>query len=100
MSYMIPSPFTFVHMDEMEKLSGYALTQVHEDVIQNDLAEIAQQLLTLSFDAEHPTKFLQEQAYLKGQLEMLQNMLARSKEAQKLLVDVAAAQAANTQVFG
>ena len=94
MSYLKPNIFTAYAISEGDQLQGMCLTSIQKEVIQNDVASIAQQIISLSLDPYLPLKFTQEQSYLRGQLEYLQNMLIRSEEAEKLLIDMAAAQAA------
>lgn len=76
--------FTSWNLSEQELFSGSILNYLQKQVIQNDLARIAEQILTLRFDPNNQNQFVQDDAFLKGQLALLRHMLDRSAEAENL----------------
>ena len=70
-----PSTFTRYQLDEVQTILGFRFNQLQIAVLRNLQATIAEEKLALEFDPEHPTKFLQNEAYKKGQLELLSYIL-------------------------
>ena len=81
----IVNSFTSYNLSPKEILSGSVLNQEQQMVLQNEHALVAEQLLSLDFDPAKPNNFLQEQAFLRGQMSILRVMLLRSEESQKTL---------------
>lgn len=63
-----PTEFTSFILTEREQHEGRILSPVQVAVIQNERAVIATQILNLVFTPSDPDKFVQQDAYLKGQL--------------------------------
>lgn len=79
------SPFTSVPLSPDEELSGSILTQLQKSVLQNRRAEIATQKLNLVFTPNDVLSFTQNEAFLKGQLELIQWIFDVSEESEKLV---------------
>ena len=75
MAKLIPNAFSTFELTEDEDKQGSILTITQQQVIQNKIAEAAQQQLNLVYDTKDPLKFVQEQAYLKGQLDFGQYLI-------------------------
>lgn len=65
-----------------ETLGGSVLSLPQKMVLQNELAMIANNRINLDFDPQNPTKFAQDEAFLKGQMSIIRVMLLRSDEAE------------------
>ncbi len=83
MATIIPSQFTSYVLSEKEELAGGLLTIDQKQLIQNDRANVATQLLSLEYDPSKPMEFLQQDAYLKAQLQCFTFLLDRSNECEK-----------------
>ena len=81
MPYLIPNSFASYSMTEEEQLQGAVLTTLQVQHIQNQLALCAEEKLTLDFDTSDPNKYIQQEAYKRGQLEMLKYLLESSEAA-------------------
>lgn len=82
MSKIISGTFTHYELTTQEVLAGSILTTDQKALIQNELATIAESRLNIDFDALNPTKFAQDEAFLKGQMSILRVMLLRSDESE------------------
>jgi hypothetical protein len=82
MSKIISGTFTHYELTTKEILAGSILTTDQKAVLQNELATIAESRLNIDFDALNPTKFAQDEAFLKGQMSILRVMLLRSDESE------------------
>ena len=81
--------FTTHKISAHETLAGYVLNLSQQRVMQNELAEIAEQILSLNFNPLNPVDFAQQHAFLKGQLQYLQTVLDRSKPSEQELLRLA-----------
>lgn len=81
------NPFQVVHLTTSEQLGGCILNQVQKAVLQNRRVEIAVQKLNTPYTPEHPLVYAQQEAFLRGQLDLIQWLLDSSEaaEAQQLL---------------
>lgn len=79
---------TFTHWDltNPEILAGSILTTDQKHLLQNELAQVAENKLALTFDTTNPTKFAQDEAFLSGQMSILRVMLIRSDESEHSLL--------------
>lgn len=84
-----PQSFSYTKLTERQKLEGSTLTQDQKLVIQNERAVIAEQLLGLEFDVANHLKFVQNQAYLQGQLATFKWLLDASVAAEAVLIELA-----------
>lgn len=74
--------FTSFDLSHGECIAGSILTTDQKNVLQNDLSQIAENKLNLDFDPLNPTKFAQDEAFLKGQMSIIRVMLQRSDESE------------------
>ena len=77
--------FTRWKMTDQEILSGSILSYPQKQVLQNELANIADQILGLIFDPLNPHDFVQQQAFLSGQMSIIRVQLDRSDVSEKQL---------------
>ena len=78
--------FTSLSLSESDTLSGSILNSLQEACIQNQRVAIAEQKLALPFTPNDTLAYTQQEAYLRGQLDILQYLLDLSQESQKLVV--------------
>ena len=78
---------TFTHwkLSDQELLQGGILSPQQKQLIQNDLATTAEQILNLVYDPTSPLEFVQQDANFKGYMQALRAILARSDEAEVAL---------------
>lgn len=74
--------FTSFELTSQELVAGSILTTDQKNILQNDLSQIAENKLNLDFDPLNPTKFAQDEAFLKGQMSIIRVMLQRSDESE------------------
>ena len=89
MSGILVNAFTQYTLSQEEQLQSFIFNAVQLQGLQNELASVSLQLISLQFDPEKPIAFAQEQAYLRGQQELLQTLMERSKQTEELLVKLA-----------
>lgn len=70
-----------------EARSGRTLNQMQQMVLQNQISEISKQILALEALPESYATFIQQDAYLKGQLAILQFLLDDSEAALAEMLD-------------
>jgi len=77
------NPFQTYALDEHEQLSGAVLSPVQRAVIQNMRVEIITQKLSLTavLTPEGKESYWQEEAYLRGQLQIIDHLLETSDHA-------------------
>lgn len=85
MAHLIENDFTSYAMTEEEALQGSILTIGQKQVIQNQLAIVAAEKLSLEFDTAKPAEFTQQEAYKKGQLDVLRFLLESSDASEEEL---------------
>ena len=71
MPKLIPSLFTKYVLTDLEAASADILTETQLARFTTIRAEIAEQKLALDFDPTNPIKFAQDEAFLKGQMSIL-----------------------------
>lgn len=91
MARIIPSAFTTYELTEDEKRSGAILSETQKQVLRNVQCEKVHSRLSLKFDLLNPGAFLQEEAYLKGQIELIQYLLDQSMFEEEAIKEEAAA---------
>jgi len=87
MSEQIPNTFTTYEFTDKEELQGQILTTLQKQNIQNQRARVAEEKLALDFDTSKPEVFTQQEAYKRGQLEVLTWLLEASDAAELALVN-------------
>ena len=85
MAKLIQGTFTQYELSQREQLAGMILTTDQQNYLQNELAQVANQLVNLDFDPESPLKFAQSEAFLRGQMSVYRVMLDRSNESAQQL---------------
>lgn len=95
----IPSSFTQYELSPTDTITGTILTSLNIAVIQNMRATIAEQKLNLEFTPNDVLSYTQQEAFLKGQLDILQHLIDSSFESQQaaLLAAQSQAQSSNPQ---
>ncbi len=76
---LIPSTFSTYALSEEELKSGVQFSSSQKGVIQNLIADLATQKLGLEFDTAAPQQFIQQEAFLAGQIKILQYLLSLSE---------------------
>jgi hypothetical protein len=85
----IPNSFTSYEFSDREILEGSVLSALQIAVLQNELANIATNKLNLDYDPRNPLKFAQDEAFLKGQMSIINVMLLRSSDSEITLQKLA-----------
>lgn len=82
---MIPaSSFTRSNLTPAELSAGTVLSTLNLAVIQNLRVDIAEQKLNLTFTPNDVLSYTQQEAFLKGQLEILQHLIDTSAASSTL----------------
>ena len=79
MAHLIPCSFSRYRLTPEEEVTGTLLSAEQTYVIQNKLVEISEQILALDYQASSPSDFLQNEAFLKGQLAFARFLLESSE---------------------
>jgi hypothetical protein len=72
---------TTYELTPSESHEGQILGALNYCVIQNLKAQYVEEKLNLLFDPEHPLKYAQQEAYLSGQIDVLNYILSSHEEA-------------------
>lgn len=83
MSHPTPNTFTTYALSEDEVKQGQQLTSLNVAVLQNQRAQIAEEKLSLVFTPNDVLSYTQQEAYLKGQLDLLSYILAANESSQQ-----------------
>ena len=83
--HLLSTTLSMYGLTDEEALQGAILTLVQGAVIQNEIAQVAEEKLALRFDPEHPSLFMQEEAYKSGQIAALKYRLECSLVAREEL---------------
>jgi len=89
MANLAVGTFTHWNLSTQEVLQGSVLSQSQKQLLQNELATIAEQIVNLEYDAAKPMEFVQNDAHLKGQMSIIRYMLLRSDESEQQLQNLA-----------
>lgn len=81
MAHLVDNTFSSYFLTEDEETEGSILSITQRQLLQNDLATCAEEKLRLEFDPAEPQLFIQQEAFKKGQIELIQYMLDRSESA-------------------
>jgi hypothetical protein len=81
MAELKSNSFNSWNLTEDEHLQGSVLSLNQRQVIDNLVSIAAEEKLLLSFDPKNPELFMQQEASLKGQILILQYILAASEGA-------------------
>lgn len=85
MGCLIENVYSCYEMTEEEMLVGAILTNTQQQVLQNEIALVAHELLDITLDTQKLEDYYQEQAYKKGQLDALNYRLEASVAAEEEL---------------
>lgn len=87
MATLIPNSFSSYDLTDKEALQGAVLTNLQKQVLQNMQAACAEEKLRLDFDIEKHLSFVQQEAYKRGQLDLLSYIISSSEIAEATLND-------------
>lgn len=79
------TPFVRWTLNREETVYGSVLSPEQVYMLQNDRANIAEQLLALKFDPLNPTESALAREFLQGQLSIVSFIIERASEAQQSL---------------
>ena len=83
MAHPSANTFTSYTLSEDESRNGAMLSSLNIAVIQNLRCSIAEEKLALQFTPNDVLSYTQQEAYLKGQLDMLSHLLSLNEDAQQ-----------------
>lgn len=83
MSHPINNPFTSYKLSEEEARNGAKLSSLNIAVLQNLRSTTAEEKLNLVFTPNDVLSYTQQEAYLKGQLDLLAYILDANEDAQQ-----------------
>jgi len=89
MATLEPCAFSKWSMSDEEILMASVLNPQQKQLIQSDLAQTAEQILSLTYDPLNPVDFAQQDAHLKGQMAAYRYILTRSDESELALKSLA-----------
>lgn len=72
---LIPHSFNKYLLTDEETKSGHILTESNKAVIQNLIADAAQSKINLVLDPQKLNEYVQQESFLKGQIEILNYLL-------------------------
>lgn len=75
--------FTKFQLNEQEQRLGQQLTSLNVAVIQNIRSGIAEEKIRLTFNPEKVLEFTQNEAYMRGQLDILSYILDCNEDSQQ-----------------
>ncbi len=84
MAQEVPTLFTKYILTDEEELAGTAFSTSQRCVMQNLIAEAAEEKVRLTFDPLNPNAFIQREAELQGAIHTLSSLLARNDELMAL----------------
>lgn len=87
MAILITNSFSSYNLTDAEVLQGAILTLLQKQVLQNILAVCAEEKLAIDFDVKDPLGFAQQEAYKRGQIELLNYIISSSDTAEATLND-------------
>lgn len=82
---LLENRFTSYTLDIDEELRGQCLSAEQRWVLQNRLAEIAIGAISFKFDPNDQIAFAQQEAYAKGQMDLLESIFAEAEYAEREL---------------
>ena len=81
---MLSNKYTSYQLTDDEEIRGSILMYEQKMVIQNKLSEAALAKSVLKLDPEHPLPYAQQEAFLAGQIEILEYQLDNSDSMEML----------------
>lgn len=70
--------FSSFALTEEEQVSGSVFSADQKRVMQNLISEAAEESLNLTYDGTNPIKYAQQEAYLKGKIDILKWLIEAS----------------------
>lgn len=89
MSDLTVSTFSKYALSESDSVIGSTLTTLTKQFIQNQICFIAESKLALEVDPNNYPAFIQQEAYLKGQMDGLKFLLDSSSASEQIVLDAA-----------
>jgi hypothetical protein len=83
------STFSKYALSENDQIIGSTLTTLTKQFIQNQICNIAEQRIALVPDPNNYAEFIQQEAYLKGQMDSLKFLLDSSNASEQALLEAA-----------
>jgi len=80
MAHPLPTTLTRFHLNNEELASGQTLTTNNLYMIQNLIADAAEEKLALKYDALNPIEFAQREAELQGQIGILKYIVEMASQ--------------------
>lgn len=87
MATRVETSFSRFSLTEEEQLNGSIFTPEQLYVLQNRLADAAEEKLALIFDPSNPSAFIQAEAESQGKIRLLQDLILTSNEATQIRTD-------------
>lgn len=78
----IPTSFTSYQLNANDTKLGQTLTSLNIAVLQNLLSQLAEEKLNLEFTPNDVLSYTQQEAYLKGQMDVVKFIMAANEEVQ------------------
>lgn len=82
---LVPHAFSSYELTAEEELQGQLLNILQVATLQNLLCKVATDKITLIFDTEKPNAYIQNEAYLRGQYDLIQHLLDLDRLAKEPL---------------
>lgn len=79
MAHLIETPFSAYSFTDDELREVTSISGLQKMFFQTTLASCATDKIALEFDADHPLRFAQQEAYLKGQIDIINYFLGLSE---------------------
>ena len=77
--------FTKVKLSDEEQLDGFRLGTLSLSVLQNLRADVAAEKLRLEFNPLNPNDFIQQEAYKRGQLDIITYIINEALDANRVI---------------
>lgn len=87
MAHLIENSFSQFALLPDEELQGSIYTITQLQVLQNQIAMCAEELLALELDPEHPLQYVKQEAFKRGQIEILQYLVMQSATVQQVAAE-------------
>jgi hypothetical protein len=92
MTNIVINTFTQFQLNEHEQLSGTLMSNEQKMFVQTQIAGIAEQRLALTPDPTSYAAFIQQEAYLKGQMDFAKFLLDSSTASEQIVASAQAEQ--------
>ena len=88
MGQLIANSFSRYTLTDEEEINGTLLSIEQIYVLQNQIADISEQILALEFNPQEPQQFMQNEAFLRGQLTFARFRLEASETIRSSLKEI------------